>query len=431
MRKVIFVSRMTSTIFILLFSALQIGGSSVCASADPVNSEWLPATAVVSGQLSQVDRIPVLHLWGTPREQGYAHGYLLGPEIIALLDRIIGYRIWGLTAVQWDGDVLAAADRFRIVPEYLSELKGMLEGIEARAGGLADVPALGRALQLADLIAMTYVYDAKRLGCSSLVVWGSMTADAQVLVGRNMDWPVYQAFIETQQIVVVRAAWPDSERVASVSVFWPGILGIATGMNANGIVLLNNDAYNERDPEQDGGFYPFLLSNRTALESASAQSSAEDIAAALRAEPSGVGRCVTVSLPANSEQPRGLVFECDAIWSESGGLVVRTPNADESFVLTTNHHRLRGEPIPCAYYDIGESVLQSVALGATSSMTVATTWDLLTCLITPGLTYHSVVFESDTMLMHLRLQENGTTAQHSRMVTFDVASLLRELPESP
>jgi len=391
--------------------------------------EPAPMAAAVSGRLSEIDGVTVLHVWGTPREQGYAIGTLLGREIVSLYDRLIEYHTWGLDAERWNRDVLSAAGRFRLAPEYLEEFEGMLRGIESQAGGPAEIPSLGRDLQLDDLVAASYLYDDKRLGCTSFVAWGSMTADGRTLYGRNMDWPALPAFLEAPQIVIVRAPWPDSGRRATVSVFFPLIVGVTTAMNADGIVLCNNDAYNERDPVRQSGFYPAPYSNRTALETARAGTARADLASALRAEPSGVGRSLTVALPPDDGGDCGLVFELDGIWEETGGLIVREPEPTEAFLLTTMHHRVRGEPIDCPYYEIGEQALRSIAGGASPPLTVETTWDLLTALTpTGGLTYHSVIFEPDSMTMHVRLQQDGVTAQQCRSVTLDVEALLRGLP---
>jgi len=415
----------------VLFAGLFLITSLSTIAVEPVNAdEWPAAATEMTGRITQIEGMRVLHVWGAPTEQGHALGYLLAPEIVGFYDRFIRYRTWDLDAMRWDSEVLPAADRFSILPEYMAELNGMLRGIEARAGGPVEVPSLGRTLQIDDLIAGCFAYDDRRLGCTSFVAWGSMTEDGQAVVGRNMDWPALPAFLETPQVVVVRAPWPESDRCASVSVFYPPLIGITTGMNADGIVLCNNDAYNERDPVRASGFFPFLLSNRTALESAQAGSSRDDIATALRAEPSGVGRSLTVATLPDARGARGLVYESDGIWEESGGLTVRRSKATEPFVLTTMHHRERGEPIDCRYYDIGQQALRTVATGEAPPLTVASVWDLLTDLIpTSGLTFHSVVFEPDSMTMHLRLQEDGVSAQHSRTVTLDVDALLRELPE--
>ena len=40
----------------------------------------------VKGELTSIEGKPVLRVWGTHYEMGYAHGYLLAPEIVAMLE---------------------------------------------------------------------------------------------------------------------------------------------------------------------------------------------------------------------------------------------------------------------------------------------------------------------------------------------------------
>jgi len=87
------------------------------------------------------------------------------------------------------------------------------------------------------------------------------------------------------------------------------------------------------------------------------------------------------------------------------------------------------KPIDCPYYEMGEQAFRAVACGESPPLTVETTWDLLIALTpTGGLSYHSVIFEPDAMMMHVRLQQEGVTAQQCRSVTLDVDALFRELP---
>ena len=153
---------------------------------------------------------------------------------------------------------------------------------------------------------------------------------------------------------------------------------------------------------------------------------------ALQAEPSGVGRSLTVATPSSHRAEWAFVFEADGIWEETGGVIVRVPEPEQSYILTTMHHRKRGEPIYCPYYEIGEESLHAIACRDALPLTVKATWDLLAEL-TPagGLTYHSVVFEPDSMLMHVRLQTNGLTAQCNRSITLNVAALFDALPKMP
>jgi len=397
-----------------------------------LESEWPSTFGDVTGCLSEIEGLTILHIWGTPHEQGFAIGYLLASEIVDLYDRLIAAQTWDLDPAKWNRDVLASAQRFTLASEYLEEFEGMLEGIESRAGGPAEIPSLGRNLQIEDLVAASYLYDDERLGCTSFAAWGAMTEDGRTLYGRNMDWPALPAFLEASQIITVRAPWPDSDRLATVSVFFPLLVGVATGMNQEGVVLCNNDAYNERDPIQSGVFFPALYSNRTALETARASTACEDILVALRAEPSGVGRSLTVATASSNKAECAFVFEADGIWEETGGVIVRMPEPEQSYILTTMHHRERSEPIDCPYYEIGEEALHSIAYGDALPLSVKTTWDVLAELTpTGGLTYHSVIFEPNDMLMHVRLQINGLTAQRCRSVTLNVAALFDALPKMP
>ena len=419
---------LVGSVHLVLFLILL---TSSCTAAT-LESDWPSIPDEVTGRLSEIDGLTILHVWGTPREQGYAIGYLLAPEIVGLYDRLIAARTWDLDPEKWNNDVLPSAQRFTLALEYFDEFEGMLEGIESRAGGPAEIASLGRPLQIEDLVAASYLYDDKRLGCTSFAAWDTMTDDGQTLYGRNMDWPALSAFLEAPQIVTVRAPWPDSNRLATVSVFFPLLVGVNTAMNEDGVVLCNNDAYNERDPVRATGFFPAPYSNRTALETARAGTAYEDILAALRAEPSGVGRSLTIATPSCNEAECGFVVEADGIWEEAGGVIVRMPGPGQSYVLTTMHHRERGEPIDCQYYEIGDQVFRAIAYGEAPPLTVATTWDLLTELTpTGGLTYHSVIFEPDKMMMHVRLQVNGVTAQRCRSVTLNVAALFDALPTTP
>ena len=52
----------------------------------------VPGSRDVHGKLAHLQGVRVLRLWGLPEEQGYAQGYLLGPEIVELLDKYRPFR---------------------------------------------------------------------------------------------------------------------------------------------------------------------------------------------------------------------------------------------------------------------------------------------------------------------------------------------------
>lgn len=76
------------------------------------------------------------------------------------------------------------------------------------------------------------------VGCSSFAVWGDESETGELLVGRNFDFYVGDDFAKHKIILFVE---PDEgERFVSVS--WPGMLGILSGMNESGLTVTINAA---------------------------------------------------------------------------------------------------------------------------------------------------------------------------------------------
>ena len=60
-----------------------------------------PSKALPQDRLAEVNGLRVLRLWGEPAQRGYAHGYLLAADIVALLDRYLsGGELGGLVTYQ-------------------------------------------------------------------------------------------------------------------------------------------------------------------------------------------------------------------------------------------------------------------------------------------------------------------------------------------
>lgn len=80
--------------------------------------------------------------------------------------------------------------------------------------------------------------DYMLVGCSSFGVWGTGSADSSLLIGRNFDFYVGDAFAHNKQISIYR---PDSG-YRFVSVGWPGMTGVLSGMNEAGLTVTINAA---------------------------------------------------------------------------------------------------------------------------------------------------------------------------------------------
>lgn len=75
-----------------------------------------------------------------------------------------------------------------------------------------------------------------QVGCSSLAVWDENSEDRTLLIGRVFDFYVGDDFAENKMVSFVK---PESG-IPYASVSWPAMIGVASGMNKNGITVTIN-----------------------------------------------------------------------------------------------------------------------------------------------------------------------------------------------
>ncbi|UCE59730.1 MAG: hypothetical protein JSU63_20095 [Phycisphaerales bacterium] len=384
-----------------------------------------PAAQEVNGTLSEIDGVRVLRVWGSPQERGFAHGYLVGEDFTQLINGFIESGKF-MDVDGYENDLLLRLKLMKVPHKYEVELRGLLSGMEARAGGPVTVPILGRSLQYKDVVAANCMGDLLRMGCSSFAAWGSMTADGHTLTGRNMDWPSCPA-LEGNQVVIVRTPSAGGKELGWVSVFWPGLIGCTTGMNSEGVTVGMHDSNHPDAPMiRTRDCIPSTLLYRAAIESAQARTATGDISRVLGEYHTYHGYNMMVSWPYEGSGAAAVVFEHDADRNRDGGMTIRKPGTSNAFVVCTNHFRKRYEPLQGIRFSRLRSGLGRLA-GAQGSrhLTTKRAWNMLGSVPIEGIvTHHSVIFEPNTQLMRVAFAQNGQNAPHCDKVILDVTKLL-------
>jgi len=210
----------------------------------PVRVEDAPEA--VRGRLRLVGSVPVLHLSGTPREMGYQHGAALKAQIHflyreyyeAMVKRLLGQdalRSWA-----------KATEEF-IPAAYKEEMQGLAEGC-----GLPYEEIL---------LVNTMIDRLQTVMCSTVVAAGDATKDGEVYFGRNLDFPG-RNLLHKMTVVIV---WSTEGEKQLAAVTWPGMIGVLSGMNSEGVAGATMLIHKGR--ERRPGL-PYLLMYRQALAAA-------------------------------------------------------------------------------------------------------------------------------------------------------------------
>lgn len=80
--------------------------------------------------------------------------------------------------------------------------------------------------------------DYMLVGCSSFACWGNRTADSTLLIGRNFDFYISDAFARDKLV----AFYAPEKGYRFASVGWPGMIGVLSGMNETGLTVTINAA---------------------------------------------------------------------------------------------------------------------------------------------------------------------------------------------
>lgn len=250
------------------------------------------STVVCPGaQLSYHGHIPLLTITAaTPKEAGYAQGYLLAEPIYQLIDAVTSDIIASIQlpkAVEptWKSvsKMLSQAQIDKLwnqIPEvYQNEIDGVVEGYNKR---LEEGAFTGEQLSRNDVVLFHMMPDkqhydlfknlisvagvvkevakglfSKLFGCTTVIGGDKETGP---IFGRNLDWPSYGCLADASMIIS-RKSYTNGK--CTIEVGLPGFIGTLTGMNEDGLSLAMNvcDGETKEIKGMLAGFY-----NRSILE---------------------------------------------------------------------------------------------------------------------------------------------------------------------
>jgi hypothetical protein len=300
-----------------------------------------------------IDDLPFVVLRGTLEQRAEACGALCGKDCIDMMNNVIMPTINKVQPGGWQILSLLTMTLFANVKDDERQAVAFIEGLKKGVPEKDQVlPALGRPLAPADLRVAQGFVDILGAGffniggCSSFSVWGAAAEGGGTISGRNSDYITYPGHFP---MMVVAQQPAEKGLLATIEVSGPGVFGVSTAMNEEGVVVMLHD-----EPglpvRLQRGFWPRISALRVAAEKAHAATAVKDIAEALAGKPPMVGCNVHVSMPVTKDGPLPSVLEWDGA-ALTGGVTVRGPEgtaASGSIVCTNHYLKRRAAPPGCS-----------------------------------------------------------------------------------
>ncbi len=224
------------------------------------------------GYLEERSGILVLHLKGSPYEMGYQHG-MLTKHLMATskeafdeaVPAIKGGRVGEWIVKRYLFWKLEKMEKY-VPEEFIEELKGMADSITEREvdyreillyhamrdiGQVLTRPGRDRSSKDDRYSLLSYPAISNG-GCSSFVVLPQTTKNKELICGRNFD------FLKEGSLESLITFYEPDEGNSFVSIGWPGMIGVVSGMNDKGLTVGLLTAYS-KDVSFDGMPSCFLM----------------------------------------------------------------------------------------------------------------------------------------------------------------------------
>jgi len=370
----------------------------VSALALPAAAQFrFPEARHGKGELRYVNGVPVLILAGTPEEIGEQMGVLaLKPArgAVAVYERFLDSEGIG------NFRPLMARLGNSLLKKYPDEYRRELDAAAKASGVDRDLLVIGNTF-----------HDIRKLqACSAVMVAPEKSQTGGALIGRNLDYPLVRGMHQYSMVIVYQ---PEGKQPFAV-VSFPGSLvtGCAmSGMNSAGLFIGQNDVDHAADDS------PTLVLQNTPT-AVLARRVLED--------------CRTVDQAAtlmqrNKPAGRSIFVMCD---QQGGGVVESTPktvvlrSGQNGYCAATNHFESRALSVgnECQRMD------RLVRAAGLEKLSVNDTFRLLQSVSQHWWTAHSMVFEPQTLKLHLAIGDGLRPATAFPLRTVDLSPWLKPQP---
>lgn len=182
-----------------------------------------------------------LYIKGNPLQLGYNNGALT-QDLMRQQEEIFFSKVEGFVPSKFKQKLLRGFLKWynrkmylNVREDYQAELYGLSQYSSEKYDFIA--PKYLRSLYLHGAHDIGHaLQDLAMVGCTSLAVWNENTEDGDLLIGRNFDFYVGDDFAKNKLVEFVE----PEQGIPYVSISWPGMIGVVSGMNKEGITVTIN-----------------------------------------------------------------------------------------------------------------------------------------------------------------------------------------------
>jgi hypothetical protein len=308
------------------------------------------------GALVWKQGLPVLQLWGTAEERGFAHGYLVGNQIIDFLEFYVIEDSWRSAKRYQETFVPFLEHRLNCPPEFLKECDAVIKGMQA-SGTDMRIEALGRDFNRTDLLAINAYIESRAAfpgptpsSCTQFAFWGSQTeGGAQkggLIAARNMDGECDLRKVTVSHFLVYAVVPSEPGCRRWVSTMWPGFVGTISGVNEEGLYSMENAGGSGPGPIPDG-VVPCSWIERFILEKQGSDATPESVLEMMKPFTSSTGGITTAgsiilwAVPNRGQESPAFIYE-----GGRAGFALRRPRdvrpMNPANIMASNHHLVYG-----------------------------------------------------------------------------------------